>query len=179
MKPNLLQQYKAQQLDASWLSFLMNDYRTFNLPTEFVVREAMICTPMQGRIYRTDLFAAKLPGKTFVTTRNRLFAAAQKSGRNAIISETKRRWSITDLGEEVFMVEHYEDHGDDGHTDMQLTGYIFVQQSDLELVDRFGRKEFKYIEVMHEREMAAFRNWKCEICGKSDCSGEHYGEGFQ
>jgi len=180
MRPKLYEQYKAQAFDASWLPYLMNDYRTYNLPTEFVVREAMICTPQQGRIYRTDLFAAQLPGKMFVTTRDRLYDAAQKSGRNAMISETNRRWSITDLGEEVFMVEHYEDHGDDGHTDMQLTGYIFVPASGLELVDVYGRKQFAYCKTLQEMEMNKWKTWKCDLCGKGqfECEG-HIGEGFQ
>ena len=79
------------------------------------------------------------------------------------------------MGEEVFMVEHYKEHGDDGHTDMQLTGYIFVRQSGLELIDRYGRKQFVYIETLQEIqmekwhvEMAAKPPYVCDLCGKSD-----------
>jgi hypothetical protein len=192
MRPKLLQQYKAQQFDASWLPYLMNDYRTYNLSTEFVVREAMICTPMQGRIYRTDLWVVnKQKGQSpFVTTHERLHAAATKNPKWGTFDEQGHGFGVWNFGEEVYMVEHYEDHGDDGHTDMQLTGYIFVPASGLELIDRYGRKQFAYIEILHDKQMAAFRaeisatpltEWRCDLCGRgaADCNGEHFGEGFQ
>ena len=73
---------------------------------------------------------------------------------------------------------------------MQLTGYIFVRESGLKLVERYGRKEFAYIEVLWNRSISgaaaeAEKPWTCEICGKgadaegfAQCDG-HIGEGFQ
>jgi hypothetical protein len=37
----------------------------------------------------------------------------------------------------------------------------------------------EHIIVENVAENEKWKNWKCELCGKSDCSGEHYGEGFQ
>ena len=56
------------------------------------------------------------------------------------------------------MVEHYEDHGDDGHTDMQLTGYVFVPASGLELV--YGRKQFAYCKNFRRTK------WPCRFSEK-------------
>jgi hypothetical protein len=179
MKPTLLTPYKANDLDKSWLPFLMNRYQTYNLPTEVVVREPGFFTPKQGRIYRTNLWATNLPGRELVLERSELLKYAKKLDKN-----------LHDVGEEVFMVEQYSDRGDDGHTDMELTSYVFVRQSGLELVERYGRKEFAYVEVLWQREcavrMAAAvaeneKPWTCEICGHGAevCDGLHLGEGFQ
>ena len=141
-RPNIYEQYKAQYFDPSWLPYLMNHYRTFNLPTEFVAHEPGFFAPRQGRIYDTDL-------------------------------------CIWNLGEEIFMVEHYENWGDDGHTSMELQSYIFVPKAGLELVDVYGRKEFAYVKTLQEKATQP-DPWKCDLCGHGadECDG-HYGEGFQ
>jgi len=179
MKPTLLKLYKAQELDSSWLPYLMNRYQTFNLPTEFVVREPGFFTPKQSRIYATDLFVTSLPGREVVFNRDELLKYVKKLEK-----------TLWDVGEELFMVEHYSDRGDDGHTDMELIGYIFVRKSGIELVDHYGRKQFAYVQAFEQRIMAAVaaeieKPWTCEICGKgadaegfAQCDG-HYGEGFQ
>lgn len=150
VKPELLKLYSAVEIDPSWLPFLMYRFQTFFLPTEFVMREPGFVTPTQGRIYSTDIFVSSLTGKETLYDRNTLYDYGRKA-------RGKDFHGVWDIGEEVFMVEHYEDHGDDGHVEMQLRGYVFVRQSDLEKIDRFGRKEFKYIDILHERQMTAWR----------------------
>jgi hypothetical protein len=179
MKPTLLQQYKAQELDASWLPFLMNRYQTYNLPTEFVMREPGFVVPTQARIYRTDLFVTSLPGREILLNRSDLAKYAQRIKKQ----EFKGVW---DVGEEVFMVEHYENYGDDGHTEMTLMGYYFVRESGLKLVDRYGQKVFAYTEELWQRSIKAAvveaeKPWTCDLCGRGaeDCDGLHIGEGFQ
>ena len=178
MRPNLYQQYKAQEFDASWLPYLMTHYRTFNLPTEFVAQEPGFFAPLQGRIYNTDLWwVNKVEGQVpFITTRNQWASTMPVLGVVTALEPSSTRWN---LGEDIFIVEHYENYGDDGHIQMKLIGYIFVPASGLELVDQFGRKEFSYVNTLQEQETARWANWKCDICGHSDCSSDHCGEGFQ
>ena len=157
IRPDLYRQYKANEFDPSWLPYLMNYYRSFSLPTEMVISEAQFCVPQQGRIYTTDLYAvSSIPKRIFLTTSDRLYDAARKSGRAATIREERHSFGISDLGEEVFMVEYYENNADDGHTDMKLMGYVFVPTSGLKIVEHFkGCKEFAYIRKMWNQENAA------------------------
>ena len=182
MRPNLYQQYKTPEFDASWLPYLMNDYRTFNLPTEFVAHEPGFFAPTQGRIYTTDLWwVNKQQGQApFITTHNLLHSAAIKSPKWGTFDEQGHGFGVWNLGEELFMVEHYENYGDDGHTEMTLMGYIFVPKSGLELVEIYGRKEFAYIKTLQEQQTAKWADWKCDLCGHGadKCEG-HIGEGFQ
>src|SRR5271169_1847678 len=91
MRPKLYEQYKAQQFDPSWLPYLMYRYRTFNLPTEFVVHEPGFFVPIQGRIYNTDLWLVNKQETTkiapFITTRNLLHEAAVKSPKWGTFNE--------------------------------------------------------------------------------------------
>jgi hypothetical protein len=178
MKPTLLRQYKPTDFDPSWLKFLINPYQTFNLSTEFVFSEPQICAPKQGRIYRTDLFAPnrQIRGRFLVADRSKIYDMHLR------LHGREKFNGLHEVGEDVHMVEHYEDHGDDGHTDMRLTGYIFVRESDLKLVDHYGRKQFAYIEALWQQQLMASATkepWKCDICGHSDCDSLHLGEGFQ
>jgi hypothetical protein len=177
-QPNIYEQYKAQYFDPSWLPYLMNHYRTFNLPTEFVAHEPGFFAPRQGRIYDTDLWLtnSKVP---FVTSRDRMHAVAIKHPKWGTFDEHGHGFGIWNLGEEIFMVEHYENWGDDGHTSMELQSYIFVPKAGLELVDVYGRKEFAYVKTLQEKATQP-DPWKCDLCGHwaDECDG-HYGEGFQ
>jgi hypothetical protein len=129
----------------------MQRYRTYNLPTEYVVRDPGFYAPQQGRIYHTDLFVTKLQDRQLVVDRNKLYEIGVRV-------RGEQFHGVYDMGEELFMVEHYEDHGDDGHTEMALSGYIFVTAKDLELVEVYGRKQFAYVEELQAREMAKWRS---------------------
>jgi hypothetical protein len=182
-RPNIYEQYKAQYFDPSWLPYLMNRYTTFNLATEFVAHEPGFFAPRQGRIYPTDLWALNKNLREgyspFIITRTEIHEVAVKHPKWGTFDEHGHGFGIWDLGEEIFMVEHYENYGDDGHTSMELMGYIFVPKSGLELVEIYGRKEFTYYKTLQEQAEKQHQNWKCDLCGRGDCDTDHYGEGFQ
>jgi len=143
MKPKLYHIYKAHELNPAWTPFLMNRFRTYNLPTEMVIREAGFYAPLQGRIYNTELFSAKVGTRTILVERTILYNIGLRT-------RGKDFHGVWDMGEEVFMVEHFENRGDDGHTDMELAGYVFVPASGIQEAERFGRKELAYVETLHE-----------------------------
>jgi hypothetical protein len=116
-----------------------------------VVRDPGFYAPQQGRIYHTDLFVTKLQDRQLVVDRNKLYDIGLRT-------HGEKFRGVYDIGEELFMVEHYEDHGDDGHTEMALSGYIFVTAKGLELVEVYGRKQFAYVEELQAREMAKWRS---------------------
>jgi len=78
----------------------------FPIPTEMVITESKICTPRQGRAYFTGLFFLRGKIVDYTTIKN----------------EPDFKGSC--YFPSVYMIEAYEDWGDDGHTDMSLMGFV-------------------------------------------------------
>ena len=136
MTPQLNHIYQIDEL-GDLLPILTGNYQTYPLPTEMVIYDAGFYAPQQGRIWRTDYRTAALPDRIIAAHRDELY---KRLGSD-------KMWKT---GEEIFLVEHYENWGDDGHTEMQLRGYIFVTHTDMQFEEKYGHKQFVYVEKMYQ-----------------------------
>lgn len=118
--PKLREMIPLALFDARWALFL-GSYRTetYDLPTEVVVRSARDILDLrlaQARAYPTNLYLYR--------------------GRCVPVEELQRdlkeRFKGTHAFEEIYLVEVWGDHGDDGHTDYRQRGFAFVPASDLD-----------------------------------------------
>ena len=107
--------------------FLRNTCRQILVPTEVVIRD--IFKPIQvyySRAYWTHLFFAYdglVPDEEQPVDQIRLQEAVERAGQ-------KFRGTYTHA-EPVYLLEVFEDWGDDGHTQYRLVGWALVKQSDL------------------------------------------------
>ena len=83
----------------------------FFVPTELVVHEPGVVTPKQGRWWEVDLV---LYCGTYLPR---------------ALAETRPLWSQRGISVHAAVVELWEDWGDDGHTDYELSGYMLVPSS--------------------------------------------------
>ena len=131
-----------KELDPSWFRYLLLDYQSYPLPTEVVIREPQFVVPQMGRIYRTGLMLEHLPGSREAVD-TVVMVEHYPGSREAV--------------DTVVMVEHYCNRGDDGHTEMELEGYIFVPATEAKfIVDEYGRKVFAYEKVLRDQYSASF-----------------------
>jgi hypothetical protein len=82
----------------------------FDVPTEFVARTTQIFTPIQGRYWEVNLYCyldeVYLPQEELVT---------KPMYKGYIFKHTQ-----------AYVIERWEDHGDDGHTKYRFSGYAIV-----------------------------------------------------
>jgi len=89
-------------------------YRTFDVPVAVIVTKAGVFAPVQGRAWRTDLV---------------LYCDAYVPYR---VAEGRPMWDHSPR-EHAWVVEVWEDHGDDGHVRYEHDGYALVTE------EQFGR----------------------------------------
>jgi hypothetical protein len=111
-----------------WVMRGIHDIKTFYLPTEVVVTKAEFVVPRQGRIY-------DLP-----------YDCREEMQRNR-----PDVWA-TETGARLSLVEVYEDWGDDGHTELSLTGFVLLPTESLPPLDLGEGKRWckSFIEWVHE-----------------------------
>ncbi len=80
----------------------------FDIPTEFYITKACICTPRQGRRWTVDLYSDNGEFLSFHTM------ASRSTYDNRV------------LHPQAHLIEDWQNEGSDGHTDFRLVGYALV-----------------------------------------------------
>jgi hypothetical protein len=113
-----------ERFKAEWAVFFREGVRSaaFYLPTETVVTKPELVVPKAARTFNTRYH--EYEGKFFSTdeVQRRVVATGQDYRGSAYYPE-------------VVMVEVWEDHGDDGHSEYEHFGYRFVLAAELNKVD--------------------------------------------
>ena len=115
--PQLNRLYKVNDLAVAWLPWLTHPFDTVDLPTEKVILRPGIYTPLQARVYETELFI-------------------HPDGRLVDYVELASIPDFHGIGEHssVMMAEVWEDYGDDGHVRPILLGWKFIDGKDFQEV---------------------------------------------
>jgi len=117
-------------LEGEWTEYLLHRHTRYPLLTEAVFQEARIVVPEFGRAYRTGRYLM--------------------NGRVVSYDEIRARPGFvgTYAEEEIWMVEVWEDHGDDGHIRQTQIGWRFVPSKCLQLRSRTWHGELRAPEPM-------------------------------
>ena len=102
-------------------------YYIYNIPYEYVVRNPKLCLPLQGRYWELS--------KVLTPDREKIV-----DWRNGPYYESISQCMENDIW--LYLVEIFEDWGDDGHTEYQLMGYAIMTNSQLKkYLERFDYNE--------------------------------------
>lgn len=97
----------------------LNPYFRLYLPTEAVIHKPEIVIPHEARIYKMSGRATCRDGFSALITRTQAHEEIQEA------SQRREPHHVCD----VYLVEVWEDYGDDGHTEYQLMGWRAVTES--------------------------------------------------
>jgi hypothetical protein len=98
--------------------FKLYHFEQFIVPTEFVIRSLEPQLPLVARAYYIELYSRRECDE--VITYDQL--------KNLVPNFTESR-----CANHLYLLEVFEDHGDDGHVDYTLSGYMLVKDKDIEI----------------------------------------------
>lgn len=123
-RPVLYTTYDIKDLAKEWLECLQTRYSCeFDIPTEIVLRKAGYYTPAKGRDFESPFFLVK----------------------DTIVTREELGSSLT--ANHIRLYEVYEDHGDDGHTSYELTGYAFIDDATMRQAEAQMMEEYPYRQI--------------------------------
>ena len=136
----LMQLYR--ELRPEWAKFLLNPCGRFWLPTERVFSKPEFHIPEFGRIYACGLFLFEKPGHPPITgpeiweAPTELWAFSPEEDNELFFVGDYEEFNNLPEGEfkgtahfpDVWLCEAWYNHGDDGHTEMRMHGYQFVNR---------------------------------------------------